>query len=69
MLLLRAMGSDVGQKRHVKRQVRFKDLGRDAKALGVDPSHLWRVLAGERSSRALMARYRGLKSRKEISSQ
>lgn len=32
----------------------------DAEALGVDPSHLWRVLVGERESRRLLAAYQAL---------
>ena len=36
---------------------RFPGITEAARRLGVDRSHLWRVLAGRRESRALSARY------------
>jgi hypothetical protein len=38
----------------------------NAKKLGVCPSHLWRVLVGQRQSKSLLARYRALKAGQPI---
>jgi hypothetical protein len=48
-----------------KRRVRFPNIGEEAQLLGVDPSHLWRVLTGARVSRSLIARYESLTRPKE----
>jgi hypothetical protein len=55
----------IARKENLKagRRVRFPGIGRHARALGVSASHLWRVLAGERSSRSLAARYAALKEK------
>jgi hypothetical protein len=37
----------------------------DARTLGVERSHLWRVLIGERQSKSLLARYRALKQKQQ----
>lgn len=37
--------------------MRFAGIGEAAQALGVDRTHLWRVLTGRRQSRSLSARY------------
>ena len=37
---------------------RFPRIGEAAAALGVDRTHLWRVLTGRRPSRSLLRRYR-----------
>lgn len=39
------------------RRVRFAGIGEAAQALGVDRTHLWRVLTGQRQSRSLLRRY------------
>ena len=41
---------------------RFYGIGRAAKILGVNPSHLWLVLTGKRQSSRLLARIRIVKS-------
>lgn len=38
-------------------RVRFAGIGEAAQTLGVDRTHLWRVLTGRRRSRSLLARY------------
>lgn len=38
-------------------RVRFPNIRADAAALGVERSHLWRVLTGRRESRSLLRRY------------
>jgi hypothetical protein len=45
-----------------KRGIRFRGIVSDAIALGVERTHLYRVLTGERPSVSLMRRYRDLKS-------
>jgi len=42
------------------RRVRFAGIGEAAAALGVERTHLWRVLTGQRQSRSLLARYEAL---------
>lgn len=42
--------------------VRFPGLSRDARALGVSPSHLFHCLSGARTSVRLMTRYQALKA-------
>lgn len=44
-----------------KGRVKYVRIVRDALALGVDRTHLYRVLTGERQSRSLLRRYRELK--------
>lgn len=43
------------------RPVQYPGLLKDARTLGVNPTHLRRVLIGERKSESLLARYRALK--------
>lgn len=38
----------------------FPGICLDARTLGVDRTHLWRVLIGQRSSSRLLAKYRAL---------
>ena len=38
-------------------RVRFAGIGKAAAALGVERTHLWRVLTGQRQSRSLTRRY------------
>lgn len=45
------------RKRAAATPPRFPKIGLAAAALGVDRSHLWRVLTGRRRSRSLSARY------------
>ena len=40
--------------------MRFAGIGEAAQALGVDRTHLWRVLTGRRKSASLHARYEAL---------
>lgn len=40
---------------------RIRDICADAAALGVERTHLFRVLTGQRSSKRLLARYQALK--------
>lgn len=47
-----------------KSKVRFPRIARDAAALGVDRTHLWRVLTGRRESASLLRRYRALAAAK-----
>jgi len=42
---------------------RFAGIVADARALGTDRSHLWRVLSGRRESHRLITRYAVLKAR------
>jgi hypothetical protein len=44
-----------------RRTWRFRGISKDAEALGVERSHLYRVLAGKRVSERLLADYRQLK--------
>lgn len=59
-MMLRATSKNVKR----KRRVRFPDIIQDARALGVDRVHLYRVLVGQRRSHSLLARYCDLKKRK-----
>lgn len=45
------------QKGKRKRAVRFRGITRAAADLGVERSHLYRVLSGQRESRSLMRRF------------
>jgi hypothetical protein len=47
-----------------KRKSRIPQLKEDAKALGVERSHLYRVLRGQRTGAALLARYQALQASK-----
>lgn len=52
--------------RIVKREDRFPGIGEDALTLGVERTHLWRVLTGRRTSKSLLERYERLKSEARI---
>ncbi|MBQ9727337.1 MAG: hypothetical protein IJV65_07515 [Kiritimatiellae bacterium] len=43
-----------------RRRTRFPHIGKAAAQLGVERTHLWRVLTGERKSASLLARYEAL---------
>ena len=59
--MLHAQTSQEKKKRHWGRAQRFElPLRQASAALGVDHSHLYRVLAGERESRSLTRRYQEL---------
>lgn len=60
-----ARSAGIAHRRRTVRRgpVEFPGIVEDAKALGVDRAHLWRVLTGERPSVSLLARYRDLKAR------
>jgi hypothetical protein len=45
-----------------KHRWRFRGIGADAAALGVDRNHLYRVLTGERPGKLLLLRYTNLKT-------
>ncbi len=45
-----------------KSNIKFPGICRDAKKLGVERTHLYRVLTGKRISVSLMKRYKALKS-------
>lgn len=47
------------------RRVRFPGLMTAARELGVERSHLYRVLSGQRESRRLMRQYRAWQSRRK----
>lgn len=49
-----------GQK-FINPKTRFEGIGEDAKTLGVNRSHLYLVLTGQRSSQSLKRRYQQLK--------
>jgi hypothetical protein len=46
-----------------KKRWGFPGISVNARALGVNRSHLWRVLSGKRRSCSLVARYMALKSK------
>jgi len=46
-----------------KRKI-FVEISADSRALGINRSHLWRVLIGQRQSHSLLARYGALKQQK-----
>ena len=56
--MLRATAKNI--KREIGR-VKYVNIVRDATELGVDRTHLYRVLAGKRTSKTLLRRYRQLK--------
>lgn len=56
--MLQATGRKIKGKRGKNKYVGIVS---DAAALGVERTHLFRVLNGERNSRSLMRRYRALK--------
>ncbi len=45
-----------------RRRTRFPHIGKASEQLGVERTHLWRVLSGERKSASLLARYEALAS-------
>ena len=55
------MVAGIAQKSKKKRKV-FAGISADARALGVNRSHLWPVLIGQRHSRSLMLRFDALKA-------
>jgi hypothetical protein len=46
-----------------KRRIRFHGINAAARALGVERTHLYRVLAGKRESKRLMEEYRAWEAR------
>jgi hypothetical protein len=52
-------------RKRIRGATKFKGIGQDAKYLGVDRTHLWRVLKKHRSS-PLLARWRALQAEKAI---
>ncbi len=45
-----------------RRRTRFPHIGKAAEQLGVERTHLWRVLSGQRKSASLLRRYEALAS-------
>ena len=46
--------------KNTRRRTRFPRIGEAARDLGVDRTHLWRVLTGKRRSASLLRRYEAL---------
>lgn len=49
-----------------KTKRKFKGIVKDAKELGVERTHLYRVLSGQRVSKSLTQRYRSLKEKQKL---
>ena len=47
------------------RKVKYPGINADARALGVDRVHLYKVLEGQRVSKSLLLRYKELKAEQE----
>ena len=56
-----SLPDDTQGKRPARRGTKYPDIVRDAKALGVSRTHLYRVLEGKRESVALLIRYQAMK--------
>jgi hypothetical protein len=63
MGMLRATSGKIKGKRG---RAKYLGIITDAATLGVERTHLWRVLSGQRQSKSLLARYRKLKAQQSL---